>query len=148
MSGECVYGCIHPWWGGGGTCITSNDSNPVCACDAGYASRDTRGNPSCVPRRVLISAYIALGVASVLAAALMVWNINQYRHLPVRVQSARKTLFRMRALIATRCDAREACWTMHRLNSCRETCNMPAGTITVSWWKDGRPQVVTARKQI
>lgn len=108
----CAYDCVHPIWGGGGTCNISDDGNPACTCDAGYASRDSRGNASCVPRRVLVSVYLLLGTASLMGAALTVWNINQYRHLPVRIQSARKTAIRLRALVSSRCDVREACSIM------------------------------------
>lgn len=107
MTTECVYDCIHPLWGGGGTRSVSDDGGTVCACDAGYASRDTRGNASCVPRRVLVAVYLVVGTASLLGAALTVWNLNQYRHLPVRIQCARKTLIRLRALISLRCDVSE-----------------------------------------
>ena len=54
MSAECVFGCRHPLWGGAGECITVDDStvDESCACEAGYASRDSFGNPSCVPFEV------------------------------------------------------------------------------------------------
>ena len=103
MESECVYDCIHPWWGGNGICTASDAGDPVCVCDDDYASRDAKGSASCVPRRVLVAAYLTLATLSVAAAALIVWNINQYRHLPVRVQSAKKTSIRMRALVSTRC---------------------------------------------
>lgn len=57
-----------------------------------------------MPRRVLVTGYLSLATVSVLVAVLAVWNINQYRHLPVRIQNARKTLIRLRALVAMRCD--------------------------------------------
>lgn len=54
MSNRCVYSCSHPLWGGEGTCITTDDSNDEdsCVCDPSYASRDSFGRPSCVPRKV------------------------------------------------------------------------------------------------
>ena len=58
MSLDCVYDCRHPLWGGAGGCITS-DEGRSCRCDAGYASRDSFGNSSCVPKQVRI-----VGVAS------------------------------------------------------------------------------------
>lgn len=107
MAGGCVYDCAHPLWGGGGNCTVSEAGDPMCVCDAEYASRDSAGNASCVPRRVLVAAYLSLAAASLLAVALTAWNINQYRHLPVRVQSQRKTAIRLRALVCTRCDVRK-----------------------------------------
>lgn len=107
MLGECVYNCIHPFWGGGGTCEVSDDGNTVCACDAGYASRDSKGNASCVPRRVLVTVYLLVGTVSLMGAALTGWNVYQYRSLPVRIQSARRTSIRLRALVSIRCGVRE-----------------------------------------
>lgn len=51
MSGECVFDCRHPLWGGAGECIAAGDPTigDLCGCDASYASRDSFGNPSCVP---------------------------------------------------------------------------------------------------
>lgn len=102
MTSACVFDCVHPWWGGGGSCTISDAGDPLCVCDAEYVSRDARGNASCVPRRVLVATYLSLAAMSVLAAVPSVWNIIQYRHLSVRIQSARKTLIRMRALVSTR----------------------------------------------
>ena len=102
MESECAYGCNHPWWGGGGSCNVPDDGEPMCVCDAGYASRDAKGNASCVPRRVLVAAYLSLAAVSLLVGALTVWNINQYRHLPVRTQSAKKTSIRIKALMFMR----------------------------------------------
>lgn len=101
MWNNCVHECRHPLWGGAGTCHNSSgggDTPAFCECDAGYASRDAWGNASCVPRLVLVSFYIALATSSVLAAVLVVWDLNRHRRLPVRYQVARKMVIRTRAL--------------------------------------------------
>lgn len=105
MGGRCVYDCIHPWWGGRGVCVyesAGEDDPAVCSCDAGYALRDAIGHPSCVPKRVLVAAYLILTVASVLATVLLGYDIAHYHHLPTRWRSSRKTATRMRALVASR----------------------------------------------
>ncbi len=103
MSSSCVHDCRHPLWGGAGTCHNGiGVTSAICACDAGYASRDAWGNASCVPRVVLVSAYVFLASMSVLAGALVVWDINRHRRLPVRCQISRKIVIRTRALLSSR----------------------------------------------
>lgn len=53
MSGLCVFRCRHPPWGGVGERITADDptADYLCMCDTSYATRDSFGNPSCVPFR-------------------------------------------------------------------------------------------------
>ncbi len=107
MSSSCVHDCRHPLWGGTGTCHNGvGDTSAICECDPGYATRDAWGNASCVPRVVLVSAYVFLASVSVLAGALMLWDINTHRRLPARYQISRKRVIRTRALLSSRYERR------------------------------------------
>ena len=80
MDSECGDDCIHPWWGGNGTCTFSDAGDPVCVCDDDNAPRDAKSSDFFEPLRVLVAAYLSLATVSVMAAVLTFWNINQYRH--------------------------------------------------------------------
>lgn len=98
---SCVYDCRHELWGGDGICDEENEYGLAeCSCDAGFISRDALGHASCVPKRVLVRAYIVVTIASFLGTVRLIWHINQYCHLPERCRGAKKNRTRITALIA------------------------------------------------
>lgn len=106
MISECRYDCRHPLWGGEGFCTEDHDDSTVadesCMCSAGFVSRNAIGNPSCVPKRVLVGAYIVLATMTGTVTVLLVWNALQFYHLSVRARS-RRAVLRLRVLLSGRC---------------------------------------------
>lgn len=95
----CVQDCSA--WGGGGTCITSSSPH-TCLCDEGFASKDAMGYASCVPRKWLISGYVVVAAVSSISAAIILWHICRYRHLPEWSKNSRRTGIRLRMLLSSR----------------------------------------------
>lgn len=98
-----MHDCQHPLWGGGGTCVDGDEEIPaVCSCDAGFASRDAFGEASCVPTRVLVAGYLMLTITSVLTAGVLLWHVYQYTRTSILSRQTRRTVLRMRLLLAMR----------------------------------------------
>lgn len=91
----CVYECRHPLWGGSGTC--TNDDEPTCLCDAGYAVMDALGVPSCV--RALSKVYWALTVAAAAMVVFILWHAEKDRHLSTATRATRRAKLRKRVVI-------------------------------------------------
>ncbi|CAN0262040.1 unnamed protein product, partial [Ectocarpus sp. 4 AP-2014] len=94
----CVSGCRHPLWGGNGACTTVSGARR-CLCDSGYASRDSMGRSSCVPRSVLVTAYATIAVTSLFTSIFLLWYANKFRQLSRLHQSTRSALMRFRVLL-------------------------------------------------
>ncbi|CAN0004196.1 unnamed protein product [Ectocarpus sp. 12 AP-2014] len=94
----CVRGCRHPLWGGNGACTTLSGAS-TCLCDSGYASRDSMGRSSCVPRSVLVTAYATIAVTSLFTSIFLLWHANKFRQLSRLHQSTRSALMRFRVLL-------------------------------------------------
>lgn len=106
MPSDCIYDCRHPLWGGKGFCTEDHDStgagDETCSCSVGFVSRNSIGNPSCVPKRVLVVTYSVLAAMTATVTVLLVWNALQYRHLPARKRT-RKAMLRLRVILSGRC---------------------------------------------
>ncbi|CAN0032350.1 unnamed protein product [Ectocarpus fasciculatus] len=94
----CVSGCRHPLWGGNGACTTVSGAS-TCVCDWGYASRDSMGRSSCVPRSVLVTAYATIAVTSLFTSIFLLWHVNKFHHLSRVHRSSRPALMRFRVLL-------------------------------------------------
>ncbi|CAB1101928.1 unnamed protein product [Ectocarpus sp. CCAP 1310/34] len=97
----CVRGCRHPLWGGNGACTTVSGTS-TCLCDSGYASRDSMGRSSCVPRSVLVMAYATIAVTSLITSIFLLWHASKFRQLSRLHQSTRSALMRFRVLLCGR----------------------------------------------
>ncbi|CAN0030875.1 unnamed protein product [Ectocarpus sp. 6 AP-2014] len=91
----CVYECRHPLWGGSGTC--TNDDEPTCLCDAGYAVMDALGFPSCV--RALSKIYWALSVAVAAMVVFILWHAEKDCHLSAATRATRRAKLRKPVVI-------------------------------------------------
>ncbi|CAM9634851.1 unnamed protein product [Ectocarpus sp. 12 AP-2014] len=104
MSGErCVFECRHPLWGGSGRCIAAEDrgADDACECDAGFASRDSFGAPSCVPKQVLVSFYLSVAVVAAIACVLCLWHLVQHSYLSAAAKAARRSDSRRRLIASS-----------------------------------------------
>ncbi|CAM9147018.1 unnamed protein product [Ectocarpus sp. 6 AP-2014] len=128
MSGErCVFECRHPLWGGSGRCIPAEDrsADDACECDVGFASRDSFGNPSCVPKQVLVSCYLSVAVVAAIACVLCLWHLVQHSNMSAAAKATRRSVSRRRLIasssfsflgttivfgVAAYCDGHAAIW--------------------------------------
>ncbi|CAM9298593.1 unnamed protein product [Ectocarpus sp. 12 AP-2014] len=107
MSGErCVLECRHPLWGGSGRCIVAEDRSvdDTCERDAGFASRDSFGNPSCVPKQILVSFYLSVNVVAATAFVICMWHLVQSSYMSAAARATRRGVSRRRLIAASSCS--------------------------------------------
>lgn len=116
---ECVYGCVHPWWGGNGACSDTEiygasirGDSEVCQCDPGYATRDALGNPSCVPRKVHFIAFLMLALVGLGLMAFLLSVAKADMKLSHGDRSIRRARLRKRVTLPARCVCSPACSTL------------------------------------
>lgn len=107
--------CRHPIWQSEGTCSVASaaaqqqgvDSNVVCPCGAGFVSKDSLGNASCVPGLALIGIFASVGAMACLAFAIVLckaWRARGGRGLVESSKVNRKARVVARFMAITRCD--------------------------------------------
>lgn len=97
---DCVYACRHPIWGGAGVCGAEDST---CSCDAGYATIDSMGSPSCVPKVALFGGYGVVAIAGAVSTLYLLSAGYQCRVLPLPVAASRTAIVRRRLIGLVRC---------------------------------------------
>lgn len=107
MPRPCIYECRHPLWGGSGTCVKSTDPtvDEACRCDVGFASFDSLGYPSCVPKTALVAGYLTLAVTGAVVTMFIAWQAGRHRHLPTLSRTTRRAAIIGRLYASSRSGA-------------------------------------------
>lgn len=88
MPGQCVFSCVHPLYGGSGTCLDDG----TCLCDDDrFASTDAFGNSSCVLRSALLTVFLTAAVYELSLTAVLTFNIRQHWQLPRSARRGRRS---------------------------------------------------------
>lgn len=83
-------------------CVTNDGVPPFCLCDAGFATQDISGDPSCVLRRAQLIVSITTAVFQWAGALFLGWHVVRHCKLPA-IRGSRRSILHQRLSVSARC---------------------------------------------